>query len=151
MNPCLTSAITVSPRRRASGNVAPRSLLVKVLRVRPRHDRRTQIGESLPVPRAGIDPYLMAAVDQLGNQTRHRTHVTCEGHHRGHHLHGPFSPSDRSTTRATSAREETSSLWNRLRRCVSTVLGLRKSASAISGFVLRSTTSRAISKFAGRQ
>jgi hypothetical protein len=59
-------------------------------------------------------------------------------------LREPFGASDRSTTRAISTREETLSLLNRLRRCVSTVLGLRKSASAISGFDLRSTTSRAI-------
>jgi putative flavoprotein involved in K+ transport len=49
----------------------------------------------------------------------------------------------RSTVRATSTREETSSLRKMFRMCVSTVFGLRKSASAISGFVLRSTTSRA--------
>jgi hypothetical protein len=49
-----------------------------------------------------------------------------------------------STVRATSTREETSSLRKMFRMCVSTVLGLRKSVSAISGFVLRSTTSRAI-------
>ena len=53
--------------------------------------------------------------------------------------------SECSTARATSTREETSSLWNTLRRCVSTVFGLRNSAAAISGLVLRSTTSRAIS------
>jgi SAM-dependent methyltransferase len=47
----------------------------------------------------------------------------------------------RSTMRATSTREETSSLRKMLRMCVSTVLGLRKRASAISGLVLRSTTS----------
>ena len=44
---------------------------------------------------------------------------------------------------ATSTREDTSSLRKMFRMCVSTVFGLRKSASAISGFVLRSTTSRA--------
>jgi integrase len=46
----------------------------------------------------------------------------------------------RSTVRASSTREETSSLRKMLRRCVSTVLRLRKSSVAISGFVLRSTT-----------
>jgi hypothetical protein len=54
------------------------------------------------------------------------------------------SRSASSTARATSTREETSSLRKMFRRCVSTVLGLRKRISAISGLVLRSTTSRAI-------
>ena len=43
--------------------------------------------------------------------------------------------SDRSTARATSTRDETSSLRKMFRICVSTVFGLRNSVSAISGFV----------------
>ena len=49
-------------------------------------------------------------------------------------------PSVRSITRATSYRDETSSLRKMLRRWVSIVLTLRNSSLAISGLVRRSTT-----------
>ena len=51
--------------------------------------------------------------------------------------------SARSTARARATREATSILWKMWRRWVSTVFLLRNSSAAISGFVLRSTTSRA--------
>ena len=48
-----------------------------------------------------------------------------------------------STARASSTRFATPTLRKMFRRCVSTVFGLRNSSPAISGFVFRSTTSRA--------
>jgi hypothetical protein len=56
---------------------------------------------------------------------------------------GRRARSARSIIRASSTRDETSSLWKMLRRCVSIVFWLRTSSAAISGFVLRSTTKRA--------
>ena len=53
--------------------------------------------------------------------------------------------SRRSTVRATSARDDTPSLRNRLRTWLSTVLRLTKSWPAISRLVRRSTSSRATS------
>ena len=44
-------------------------VLVEVLSRGPRDDRRTKVGETLPVPRAGVDPDLVATADQLGDQT----------------------------------------------------------------------------------
>ena len=125
---------------------------------RPGRDRDRRSGKHRPVasagdrdPRAGrgdraadaADPDPPRADRELG--TRACAQRADGRRRRRAHSSGCAASSESSTARATSTREDTSSLWNTLRRWVSTVFGLRNSAAAISGLVLRSTTSRAIS------
>ena len=83
----------------------------------------------------------MDRIAEVGHPAAHRRTVTRRGSRRNPRLSARGA--QRSTARASSTREDTPSLRKMLRRCVSTVFWLRNSSAAISGLVLRSTTSPA--------